>query len=85
MEHENLKISNYIESDIEYYPEISNNSNIKAKKGSLLSWALIFLIIAIIAAVFGFSGIAGTAAWVAKILFVIFLILFIVSIIKHYI
>ncbi|MHB8901067.1 MAG: DUF1328 domain-containing protein, partial [Thermoguttaceae bacterium] len=49
--------------------------------GTMLSWALTFLVIALIAAVFGFGGIAAGAAGIAKILFFLFLILFIVSLV----
>jgi uncharacterized membrane protein YtjA (UPF0391 family) len=49
--------------------------------GSLLYWAVLFLIIAIIAAVFGFGGVAGTAIVGAKILFWVAIVLFIISLI----
>jgi uncharacterized membrane protein YtjA (UPF0391 family) len=49
--------------------------------GSLLYWAVVFLIIAIIAAVFGFGGVAGTAIVGAKILFWVAIVLFIISLI----
>jgi uncharacterized membrane protein YtjA (UPF0391 family) len=49
--------------------------------GTLLYWAVIFLIIAIIAALFGFGGVAGTAIAGAKILFWVAIVLFIVSLI----
>lgn len=49
--------------------------------GTMLGWAVVFLIVAIIAAIFGFFGIAAAAAGIAKILFVIFIILFIISLI----
>jgi uncharacterized membrane protein YtjA (UPF0391 family) len=37
--------------------------------GSLLHWAIVFLVIAIVAAFFGFGGVAGTAAGGAQLLF----------------
>ena len=49
--------------------------------GSLLYWAVLFLIIAIIAAVFGFGGVAGTAIAGAKILFWVAIALFIISVV----
>jgi uncharacterized membrane protein YtjA (UPF0391 family) len=49
--------------------------------GSLLYWAVLFLIIAIVAAVFGFGAVAGTAMAGAKILFWVAIVLFIISLI----
>ncbi|MBO0733816.1 MAG: DUF1328 domain-containing protein [Methylocapsa sp.] len=49
--------------------------------GSLLYWAVLFLIIAIIAAIFGFGGVAGTAIAGAKILFWVAIALFIISVV----
>jgi uncharacterized membrane protein YtjA (UPF0391 family) len=37
--------------------------------GSLLHWAVIFLIVAIVAAFFGFGGVSGTAMGGAQMLF----------------
>lgn len=37
--------------------------------GSLIYWAVAFLVIAILTALFGFSGVAGTAMEGARILF----------------
>jgi uncharacterized membrane protein YtjA (UPF0391 family) len=51
--------------------------------GTMLYWALMFLIVAIIAAIFGFGGIAVAAAGIAKILFFIFLVLFVIMLITH--
>jgi uncharacterized membrane protein YtjA (UPF0391 family) len=51
------------------------------RQGSMLRWAVIFLIIAIIAAIFGFGGIAATAAGLAKILFFIFLVIFVICLV----
>jgi uncharacterized membrane protein YtjA (UPF0391 family) len=50
-------------------------------EGTMLSWAVTFLVIALIAAVLGFGGIAGTAAGIAKLLFFIFLAVFVVFLI----
>ncbi len=47
--------------------------------GSLLHWAVIFLIVAIVAAIFGFGGVAGTAMGGAQMLFWAAIILFVVS------
>lgn len=47
--------------------------------GSLLHYAIIFLIVALVAAFFGFGGVAGTAMEGARILFWVALAFFIVS------
>lgn len=47
--------------------------------GSLLHWAIIFLIIAVVAAILGFGGVAGTAMGGAQLLFWAAIILFVVS------
>lgn len=47
--------------------------------GSLLHWAIIFLVVALVAAFLGFGGVAGTAMEGARILFWVALILFVVS------
>jgi uncharacterized membrane protein YtjA (UPF0391 family) len=47
--------------------------------GSLLHYAILFLIVAVIAAFFGFGGVAGTAMEGARILFWVALALFIIS------
>jgi len=49
--------------------------------GSLLHWAIVFLIIALVAALFGFGGVAGTALAGAKILFWIALVIFVVMLV----
>lgn len=49
--------------------------------GSLLHWAVIFLIVAVIAAIFGFGGVAGTAMGGAQMLFWAAIVLFIVSVV----
>jgi uncharacterized membrane protein YtjA (UPF0391 family) len=46
--------------------------------GSLLHWAIIFLIVALVAALLGFGGVAGTAMAGAKMLFWVALVIFIV-------
>jgi uncharacterized membrane protein YtjA (UPF0391 family) len=53
----------------------------QATGGSMLYWALVFLIVAIIAAIFGFGGVAVAAAGIAKLLFFIFLVVFIITLI----
>jgi uncharacterized membrane protein YtjA (UPF0391 family) len=52
--------------------------------GSLLHYAIVFLIVAIIAAFFGFGGVAGTAMEGARILFWVALVLFVVSVIAGF-
>ncbi len=47
--------------------------------GSLLHYAVVFLIIALIAAAVGFGGVAGVAMDGARLLFWVFIILFVVS------
>lgn len=49
--------------------------------GSLLYWALIFLIVAIVGAALGFGGLAGTAMEGARLLFWVAIVLFVVSLI----
>jgi uncharacterized membrane protein YtjA (UPF0391 family) len=49
--------------------------------GSLLHWAIVFLVIALVAALFGFGGLAGTAVGAAKILFWVALVIFVVALI----
>lgn len=55
--------------------------------GSLLQWALIFLVVAIVAAFFGFGGVAGTAMGGAQLLFyaaiAIFVIMAIVGLLRR--
>jgi uncharacterized membrane protein YtjA (UPF0391 family) len=53
----------------------------RLKGGTMLYWALVFLVVAVIAALFGFGVIASAAAGVAKILFFIFLVVFVISLI----
>jgi len=47
--------------------------------GSLLHYALVFLVVALIAAAVGFGGVAGFAT--ARLLFWVFIILFVVSLV----
>lgn len=47
--------------------------------GSLLHYAIVFLIVALVAAFLGFGGVAGTAMEGARILFWVALVLFVVS------
>ena len=47
--------------------------------GSLLHYAVIFLVVAIVAAIFGFGGVAGTAMGGAKMLFWAAIGLFVIS------
>ncbi|HMG50421.1 MULTISPECIES: DUF1328 domain-containing protein [Inquilinus] len=49
--------------------------------GSLLHWAVIFLIVALVAAVLGFGGVAGTAMAGAKMLFWVAIVIFIVMLV----
>lgn len=47
--------------------------------GSLLQYAIIFLIVALAAAFFGFGGVAGTAMEGARILFWVAIVMFVVT------
>jgi uncharacterized membrane protein YtjA (UPF0391 family) len=49
--------------------------------GSLLHYAVVFLVIALVAAAVGFGGVAGVAMEGAKLLFWVFIILFLVSLV----
>jgi uncharacterized membrane protein YtjA (UPF0391 family) len=49
--------------------------------GSLLHWAVIFLIVALVAAVLGFGGVAGTAMAGAKMLFWVAIVIFVVMLV----
>ena len=46
--------------------------------GSLLHYALVFLVVALIAAGVGFGGVAGFAMEAARLLFWVFIILFVI-------
>jgi uncharacterized membrane protein YtjA (UPF0391 family) len=52
-----------------------------ANGGSMLRWALGFLIIAVIAAFMGFTGVASTSVTIAKTLFYVFLVFFLVALV----
>ena len=47
--------------------------------GSLLHWAVVFLVVALVAAILGFGGVAGTAMGGAQMLFWAAIILFAIS------
>ncbi|MCA0317497.1 MAG: DUF1328 domain-containing protein [Proteobacteria bacterium] len=49
--------------------------------GSLLHWAVIFLVVALVAAFLGFGGVAGTAMSGAQMLFWVAIALFVVSVV----
>jgi uncharacterized membrane protein YtjA (UPF0391 family) len=49
--------------------------------GSLLYWAVVFLVVAVVAAVLGFGGVAGTAMAGAQLLFWVAIVLFIISLV----
>jgi uncharacterized membrane protein YtjA (UPF0391 family) len=53
----------------------------REEDGTMLNWAITFLIIGLIAGVLGFTGVAGAATQIAWVLFVVFLVLFLVSLI----
>jgi uncharacterized membrane protein YtjA (UPF0391 family) len=50
--------------------------------GTMLRWAVIFLVIAIVAGILGFAGLMIAAAGIAKMLFYLFLILFLITLIS---
>jgi len=49
--------------------------------GSLLHYALVFLVVALIAAAVGFGGVAGFAMDAARLLFWVFIVLFVISLV----
>jgi uncharacterized membrane protein YtjA (UPF0391 family) len=49
--------------------------------GTLLHWAVVFLIVALVAAFLGFGGVAGTAMSGAQLLFWVAIVLFVVSVV----
>lgn len=49
--------------------------------GTLLHWAVIFLVVALVAAFLGFGGLAGTAMSGAQMLFWVAIVLFVVSVV----
>jgi uncharacterized membrane protein YtjA (UPF0391 family) len=68
-----------LSNDVEQMDEITQSS----KGGTMIYWALMFLLVAVIAAVFGFTGLALAAAGIAKLLFFIFLVLFVITFATH--
>jgi uncharacterized membrane protein YtjA (UPF0391 family) len=52
--------------------------------GSLLHWAIVFLVVALVAALFGFGGVAGTAMEGARILFWVAIVLFVVALVVNF-
>jgi uncharacterized membrane protein YtjA (UPF0391 family) len=49
--------------------------------GSVLHYALVFLVVALVAAAVGFGGVAGFAMEAARLLFWVFIVLFVVSLV----
>lgn len=49
--------------------------------GSLLHWAVIFLVVALVAALLCFGGVAGTAMGAAQMLFWVAIVLFVVTVV----
>ena len=49
--------------------------------GSLLHWAVIFLVVALVAGLLGFGGVAGTAMEGARLLFWVALVFLVVSLV----
>jgi uncharacterized membrane protein YtjA (UPF0391 family) len=49
--------------------------------GSLLHYAVVFLIVALVAAFFGFGGVAGTAVEGARMLMWVAIVLFVISLV----
>jgi uncharacterized membrane protein YtjA (UPF0391 family) len=49
--------------------------------GSLLHYAIVFLVVALVAAAVGFGGVAGVAMEGARMLFWVFIVLFVVSLV----
>ncbi|WP_439574046.1 DUF1328 domain-containing protein [Phreatobacter sp.] len=49
--------------------------------GTLLHWAVVFLVVALVAAFLGFGGVAGTAMSGAQLLFWVAIVLFVVSVV----
>ncbi len=56
-------------------------SGVSFSGGTMLRWALAFLIVAIVAGILGLSGVAIISAEIAKALFVIFLIGFLITLV----
>lgn len=53
--------------------------------GSLLYYAIAFLVVALVAAFLGFGGVAGTAMEGARILFWVAIVLFVISVVVGFI
>ena len=53
--------------------------------GTLLHYALVFLVVAIVAALLGFGGVAGTAMEGARLLFWVAIVLFVVALIANFV
>lgn len=53
--------------------------------GSMLHYAIVFLVVALVAALFGFGGVAGTAMEGARILFWVAIVLFVIAAITSFI
>jgi uncharacterized membrane protein YtjA (UPF0391 family) len=49
--------------------------------GSLLHYAIVFLVVALVAAAVGFGGVAGFAMEAARLLFWVFIVLFVISLV----
>ena len=49
--------------------------------GTLLHWAVVFLVVALVAALFGFGGVAGTAMEGARLLFWVAIAVFVVALV----
>ena len=49
--------------------------------GSLMHWAVIFLVVALVASLLGFGGVAGTAMGAAQMLFWVAIVLFVVTVV----
>ena len=49
--------------------------------GSLLHWAVVFLVVALVAALLGFGGVAGTAMAGAKLLFWVAIVIFVIMLV----
>ena len=56
-----------------------SHTRTKYREGSMLYYALIFLVIALLAGALGIWALAGVAATIAKILFFVFLVLFLIG------
>lgn len=57
--------------------------NVLTKRGTVLQWAVTFLVVALIAGLLGFGGVAAVSEEMAKILFFVFIILFLIAMVAH--